>query len=417
MLGCRSTQPEAFMLNLDQFMNIRFLQKQGHGVREIARLTGHARNTVRKLLRAKQPPTPSPRRRSSKLDPHKDYLAQRWQEHGLSAVRLRAEIQARGFTGSVKIVRLFLAQLRAATRPDSRLTVRFETPPGEQAQCDWAEVGRYPQPDGSVVRVYAFVMVLGYSRYLYVEFTRSMDVATLIRCHQNAFAFFGGWTRRILYDNMRQVVVGPDRINPRFLDFVRHHGFEAKRCRPYRPRTKGKVERSVSYIRDSFLNARTFDGLEDLNAQGRQWLAQIANVRIHATTQARPCDRLTDEALTPCADLNPYQVTRSTARTVGVEALVRYETNDYSVPARWVGTRVSVDAGDSVIIIRARDLVIAQHAVASGRSQRVESPAHVRERWALSVPTKPSAPPKGCHITFVQAVQVRPLSAYAEVAS
>lgn len=405
------------MLNLDQFMNIRFLQKQGHGVREIARLTGHSRNTVRKLLRAKHPPTPSPRSRSSKLDAYKDYLTERWHEHGLSAVRLLAEIQPQGFTGSVKIVRLFLAQLRAATQPNSRLTVRFETPPGEQAQCDWAEVGRYPQPDGTVVRVYAFVMVLGYSRYLYVEFTRSMDVATLIRCHQNAFAFFGGWTRRILYDNMRQVVVSPDRINPRFLDFVRHHGFEAKRCRPYRPRTKGKVERSVSYIRDSFLNGRTFDGLEDLNAQGRLWLAQTANVRIHGTTQARPCDRLADEALTPCSDLNPYQVTHSTSRTVGAEALVRYETNDYSVPARWAGTRVSVDAGDQVIIIRARDLVIAQHPVASGRAQRVESPAHVRERWALSVPTIPPAPPKGCHVTFVQAVQVRPLSAYAEVAS
>jgi len=243
-----------------------------------------------------------------------------------------------------------------------------------------------------------------------------MDVATLIRCHQNAFAFFGGWPRRILYDNMRQVVIGPDRINPRFLDFVRHHGFEAKRCRPYRPRTKGKVERSVSYLRDSFLNGRTFDGLDDLNARGRHWLGHVANVRKHGTTRARPCDRLAEEALT-AAELNPYQVTRSTARTVSVEALVRYETNDYSVPARRVGTRVSVDAGDQVIHIRAADLVIAQHPVNSGRGQRTESPGHVRERWAISVSSAPPAPPKGCHITFAQAVQVRPLSVYAEAAS
>ena len=235
------------MLNLDQFMNLGFLQKQGHSVPQIARMTGHSRNTVRKLLRAKTAPMPQPRSRGSKLDAHRDYLAERWQAHRLSAVRLFAEIQPRGFTGSVKIVRRFLAQLQAAQRIDPRLTVRFETPPGEQAQCDWAEVGRYPQPGGTTIKVYAFVMVLGYSRYLCTEFTRSMDVATLIRCHQNAFAFFGGWPRRILYDNMRQVVIGPDRINPRFLDFVRHHGFEGKRCRPYRPRTKGKVERSVSY--------------------------------------------------------------------------------------------------------------------------------------------------------------------------
>ena len=171
------------MLNLDQFMNIRFLQKQGHSVREIARMTGHARNTVRKLLRARRAPTPAVRVRASKLDRYKPYLTERWQAHGLSAVRLLPEIRAQGFTGSAQIVRRFLHDLQAAHRPDPSLTVRFETPPGEQAQCDWAEVGRYPQPDGTSIRVYAFVMVLGYSRYLYTEFTRSMTLATLIRCH------------------------------------------------------------------------------------------------------------------------------------------------------------------------------------------------------------------------------------------
>jgi transposase len=405
------------MLNLDQFMNIRFLQKQGHSVREIARLTGHSRNTVRKLLRAKRAPRASARLRASKLDAYKPYLTERWEAHGLSAVRLVPEIRAQGFNGSTQIVRRFLHTLKATRHTDQTLTVRFETPPGEQAQCDWAEVGRYPGPDGAAVRVYAFVMVLGYSRYLYVEFTRSMTIATLIRCHQNAFAFFGGWPRRILYDNMRQVVVGPERINEQFLDFSRHHGFEVKRCRPYRPRTKGKVERSVSYLRDSFLNGRTFTGLDDLNTQGRHWLGSVANLRLHATTQARPCDRLLEETLTPGAGLNPYQVTHSTARTVGVEALVRFEKSDYSVPARWVGTRVTVDAGDNVIVIRARDLIVAEHPAASGPGQRIESPAHVRERWARSVPTVLAAPPKGCRVTFTEPVQARPLAAYSGVAS
>jgi transposase len=389
-----SLSTPAAMLNLDQFMNIRLLQKQGHSVREIARLTGHSRNTVRKLLRAQRSPVPATRVRASKLDLYKPYLTARWQAHGLSAMRLVPEIRAQGFTGSTQIVRRFLHTLKAARHIDKSLTVRFETPPGEQAQCDWAEVGRYPQPDGTSARVYAFVMVLSYSRYLYVEFTRSMTLATLIRCHQNAFAFFGGWPRRILYDNMRQVVVGPERINARFLDFTRHHGFEVKRCRPYRPRTKGKVERSVSSLRDSFLNGRTFSGLDDLNAQGRHWLGSVANIRIHATTHARPCDRLLAETLTPCAGLNTY-----------------------SVPVRWVGTRVSVDAGDNVIVIRARDLIVAEHPVATAPGQRIESPAHVRERWQRSLPSVVAAPPKGCHITFTEAVQVRPLAVYAEVLS
>ncbi len=106
------------MLNLDQFMNIRFLQKQGHSVRQIARMTGHSRNTVRKLLRATTAPTPKPRTLASKLDDHCDYLTERWQAHRLSAVRLLAEIRPRGFTGSVKIVRRFLARLAAAHRTD-----------------------------------------------------------------------------------------------------------------------------------------------------------------------------------------------------------------------------------------------------------------------------------------------------------
>ncbi len=332
-------------------------------------------------------------------------------------MRLLPEIIAQGFAGSPQIVRRFLQTLKATRHTDQALTVRFATPPGEQAQCDWAEVGRYPQPDGTNIRVYAFVMVLGFSRYLYVEFTRSMTLATLIRCHQNAFAFFGGWPRRILYDNMRQVVVGPERSNARFLDFTRHHGCEVKRGRPYRPRTKGKVERSVSYLRDSFLNGRTFAGLDDLNAQGRHWLGSAANVRVHGTTHARPCDRLLAETLTPCAGLNAYQVAHSTARTVGVEALVRYDKSDCSVPARRGGTRVTVDAGDNVIVIRAKDLIVAEHRIATAAGQRIESPSHVRERWARSVPTLVTPPPKGCHITFTETVQVRPLAVYAEVSA
>ncbi len=124
-----------------------------------------------------------------------------------------------------------------------------------------------------------------------------------------------------------------------------------------------------------------------------------------------------EETLTPCAGLNAYQVARSTARTVGTEALVRYGKSDYSVPARWVGTRVTVDAGDNVIVIRAKDLIVAEHRVASAPGQRIESPAHVRERWERSVPSLVAPPPKGCHITFTEAVQVRPLAVYAEVAS
>ena len=405
------------MLNLDQFMNVRFLHRQGHSIREIVRLTGHSRNTVRRLLRATRPPTPMPRNRPSRLDPFKPYLLDRWQAYGLTAVRLIEEIRLQGFVGSVQTVRRYITSLRADARINKKLTVRFETPPGEQAQCDWAEVGRFAGPDGAPVRICAFVMVLGYSRFLYIEFTRSMNVETLIRCHQNAFAYFGGWPKRILYDNMRQVVVGANRTNPRFLDFSRHYGFEPKRHRPYRPRTKGKVERSVQYLRESFLKGRTFAGLEDLNSQGRHWLGAVANVRVHATTGARPCDLLVHEGLTPLSGLNSYQISRSVRRIVSTEGLVQYERSRYSVPARWMGTEVSIDAGEGSITIRAKDLIIAEHPRASVPGQKIESPAHVQERWERSVAIARPEPLPDCHVTFTESVQVRPLEIYAEVAS
>jgi transposase len=170
------------MLSPDQFMDIALLHKEGRSLREIAKLTGHSRNTIRRVIREKVPRafcTPS---RPSKLDPFKDYLRERFLDHGLSAVRLFAEVRAMGFTGSEIIVRRFVHTLRESSC--KKLTVRFETPPGEQAQADWAEVGRFTLPGGDVIRLYAFVMVLSFSRALYIEFTRSMRVETLICCHQ-----------------------------------------------------------------------------------------------------------------------------------------------------------------------------------------------------------------------------------------
>lgn len=405
------------MLSRDQTMDILLLHKQGHSIREIARQSGHSRNTVRRALREGAPRSFRTPVRSSKLDPFKDYLRQRFEQHGLSAVRLTQEIRPMGFGGSTRIVCRFLAALRA--RVPAQLTTRFETPPGEQAQADWAEAGRYQLADGTSVRGFFFVMVLGFSRALYIEFTRSMRLETLIRCHQNAFAYFGGWPHKILYDNMRQVIVRPGLINPRFRDFADYHGFEPKAHRPYRPRTKGKVERMVSYVKDNFLCGRTFPSLDDLNAQGRAWLDTTANVRLHATTGARPVDLLAQERayLTAPGAIAPYQIVHSVHRTVDAEALVRFDHVRYSVPALHAGRRVDVEAAGGTIRIRAKDLILAEHPRSLIRDVRVEDPGHVKERYALSI--LPAAPPpsRGPVLAFEHALEVeaRPLSFYQEV--
>ena len=193
-----------------------------------------------------------------------------------------------GYTGSVVTLRRFLHSLKPERERLRKLTVRFETPPGKQAQADWAYCGRFSHPSGHIFPVYVFVMVLGFSRMLYIEFTSSMKLPALIACHLHAFDFFAGWPLEILYDNMKQVRLSPAELNPLFVDFAQHYGFAIKTHRIRRPRTKGKVERMVHYVKDAFLNGRTFTDLADLNAQAHSWLTHTANTRMHATTGQRP---------------------------------------------------------------------------------------------------------------------------------
>jgi len=133
-----------------------------------------------------------------------------------------------GFTGSIDILRRYLATLTAPHKAAAKLTVRYETPPGRQAQADWTHCGKFADAGGKLVAIYAFVMVLSFSRMIFVRFTRSMKLPVLIDCHQRAFAFFGGRPATMLYDNMKQVKLNYTQWNPLFLDFAGHYGFAPK---------------------------------------------------------------------------------------------------------------------------------------------------------------------------------------------
>jgi len=253
------------MIKVDQFMDMHDLNRQGHSIRDIARITGHSRNTVRKVLRGEHELKMKSPDRASKLDPHKPYIKKRYEQYGLSATRLLEEIQPMGYTGSIATLRRYLRTLRDDTQRQSKLTVRFETPPGRQAQADWAYCGKFPAPapggpgnaengtSPEQIPVYAFVMVLSFSRLLFIRFTTSMKMPHLLECHKEAFNFFGGVPGSILYDNMKQVKLSANCWNEQLLDFANHFGFTPKTHKPYRPRTKGKVERSVDYVKDNFL--------------------------------------------------------------------------------------------------------------------------------------------------------------------
>ena len=407
----------AGMLTALQHMDIHFLKRQGHSVRQIARLTGHARNTVRAILKAEGLRPPQTRQRSTKLDGHHGYLRER-AATGLSAVRLLGELQARGYIGGIHAVRRFLAQIERRQQAAARATVRYETGPGEQAQVDWKHVGAFRDAQGRAVTITAFVMVLSFSRAIFVKFVTSMSLPVLIDCHLEAFAFFGGVPASILYDNMKQVRQGPQRWNPAFLDFAAHGGFEPKTHRPYRPRTKGKVERAIRYLDQSFLLGSTFADLAELNARGLHWCRRTANTRIHATTQRRPDELLAVELphLAPAARLRPYAP--AAARKVGAESLVSFQGGRYSVPPEHVGARVAVQSLGGKITVKLGALIIAEHApAAKGRCQI--NPEHLQALWKQTVARATAerhSPPPRCHVAFTQAVEQRPLSVYAEVA-
>ena len=396
-------------------MDIKDLHRQGLSQRQIAARTGRSRKTVRKLL-AQQTPQPFQRPpRKSRLDPFKPYLTNRYQQYGLSGVRLLAEIQAQGFTGSLDIVQRFLKTLKHEQAATAKATVRFETAPGQQAQADWAEVVRF---EGR--KIYAFVMVLSFSRMLYVEFTTSMDLPSLIACHQRAFVYFGGLPGSVLYDNMAQVrLPGSHALNPLMADFAAHHGFAVKTHQPYRPRTKGKVERMVDYLKDNFLRGRSFAGLEDLSAQGHHWLEHVANRRVHATTGERPIDLLPKEKLTELCLVRPYVLAQRHGRKVDAEGFVRLAGARYSVPPEYVGKHVVVVQHEKAIQVKAGDLIIAEHQAAS-KGACVAHPDHVAAMWRVSLQKAPRPAPKiewqtNDVVDVVNdVVVVRPLAVYEE---
>ena len=403
------------MIGVSRVLDVHDLKRQGHSIHAICDLTGLARNTVRKILRGLHSATRKPTERTTTIDPFQDYLRQRRAEHPLSAVRLIDEIRPMGYTGSLVTLRRFLATLTTEDRRAKRLTVRFETPPGRQAQADWAFAGKLPGAAGTPRSVYVFTFVLSYSRALFVRCTTSMNLATLIECHQHAFAQFGGWPEEILYDNMKQVRVGPGRLNEAFLDFARHHGFTPKTHRPYRPRTKGKVEWAIEYVKDNFLLGRTFTDLDDLNTQVRVWLADTANVRTHATTGQRPIDLLAQETLTPLASVAAYQFLDPVRRTANFESMVHFRGSRYSVPPTFAGKPVEVAAAGGQIVVRVGDMVVAEHREATRPGQCIVAREHIEELWKITaqqVQPPPGAPRSLAAEPLVRRVDLR---SYEEV--
>ena len=311
---------------------IRNLKEMGMSNREIARQLDISRNTVSRMLRKTRIQEKKKRHRGSKLDPYRENIRSLIDEHNLSAVRILEEIRKFGYDGGYTILKDYCYELRKDRRIQA--VYRYETEPGKQSQVDFGEFG-YIDMDGKRRKLYAFSMILGYSRMRYAEFTTDISTENVIKMHLNAFSFFGGFTDKILYDNLKQVVIdrkikaSESRFNPKFMDFAEYYGIVIRLCYPYRPETKGKIENTIKYLRYNFFNGRTFSDLNDLNNQCREWLQKV-NSQVHGTTHEIPLQRLKDEKLNPLSNVPPYMTRREESkRYPGVTDPVTFRQHEH----------------------------------------------------------------------------------------
>lgn len=403
---------ESKMLTQNLWTEIRVMRKMGKSIKKISRELTISKNTVRKALRDEF--YPSYQRQESKptlLSDFMPFLMERAPQLDFNATTLHRELKKKSYTGGYTMVRMAVKPLRDTYRMIEDATVRFETPPGLQAQMDWGS--KKVMVGGCLTTIKIFVVVLGFSRAIYVEFVLDETLPTLIACHEHAFAWFGGLTEEILYDNPKTIVLDRAtdnaRINPKFEDFSRYYGYTPRLCRPYRARTKGKVESGVKHVKKSFLPGQEFASLDAANEQVLAWIREVADQRVHGTTHEQPVQRFQRENLRALGNRPPYQLQVCQMRRVASDYMISYASNRYSVPWKYVHQTVELqERGDSLSIYY-QGTIIATHRKAPGRYQVMINMEHYRglglvpERLAVKRIASPE-------------VEVRPLAVYEALA-
>ncbi|TPG36256.1 IS21 family transposase [Roseomonas nepalensis] len=409
------------MVRLGEIVMILDLHRQGLSVSAIARRTGLDRKTVRKYVeRGLEPPAYGPRQpRGTLLDPFSRYLRERVAAFpDLTGRRLHRELRDLGYEGGYTRVTDFLRDVRPPATPG--FEQRFETAPGQQGQVDFAQFRTEFADEPGVARiVWLFSMVLGHSRMLWARFVLHQDLPTVLRCHAAALDAFGGVPAEILYDRMRTAVTGEDAqgiaYNPTLLQMARHYGFLPRACRPYRPQSKGKVERPFRYVREDFFLARRFRNLDDLNDQLRQWLDEVANRRVHATTRRVVAEHFAEERPALRAlPAGPFQATLRLERRITRDGMVSVDGNLYSVPDSTRRRAVEVHLLADELRIFEESRLVASHPVLEGRGHRRVAGGHRR----LSSPASRPAATSGAVLPTRagETVARRPLAFYAAVA-
>ena len=370
------------MISYSVFCQLRELADQKHlTIAQIAAELALHPKTVAQWV-----PRPSYQRRRStkrpsKLDPFKGQIIGLLERHPDTAQQVLQQLRTQGYAGGYSILKAFVRLVRPVRKP-AFLVLAFAA--GECAQVDWGSYGSITV--GSTRRRLSFfVMVLCYSRMIYVEFTLSQGMEQFLSCHRHALEFFGGTPAKIMIDNLKTGVLehppGMDaRFHPRYLDFAAHYGFTPVACQVRKGNEKGRVENGVGYVKKNLLNGLEIPSFSAVNPAARQWLDTVANVRLHGETHCQPAARFAQEkpSLRPLSAM-PYDcaVIRSTSANGCCRVIL--DTNRYSVPYLYASQKLTLKIYPDQLLVYHHEKLIATHLRGYDRRQDIRNPDHIQE--------------------------------------
>ncbi len=339
-------------------------------------------SVVRRVLAQAGVPVMKKAMRPSMVEPYLPFIEETLKKYPtLRASRLYTMVRERGYPGAADHFRSLIAQLRP--RPAAEAYLRLRTLPGQESQCDWGSFGQIVI--GSAKRaLMAFVMVLSYSRNLFLRFFPGASMSYFLRGHVEAFNYFDAVPRVVLYDNLRSAVLerygDAIRFHPTLLELAAHHRFEPRPVAIARGNEKGRVERAIRYVRESFFAARKFRDLDDLNAQALAWCQGAAADRPCPEDRKKSVREVFAEERPHLLALpeNPFPCEERLEVSVQKTPYVRFDLNDYTVPPDHVKRTLVVMASLNTVRILDRDQVIATHPRSFDRGKQIEDPSHIQ---------------------------------------
>ena len=350
-------------------------------VRKIAEIVGVDRKTVKRVIdRKKVILERQSVNRVSLLDPFREQIKEMLaKDPTMASTTIMHRLRDVGYMGGLSILKILVRDLKMKSLKVREAFLRLEFAPGECAQVDWGEFG---DPFGDGVKTHCFVMVMCYSRMMYLEFTRSERFEDFIRCHENAFNFFGGIPKECWYDNLATAVTdrygGVVRFNPRFFSYMGHHSIAPHACNPARGNEKGRVENGIKFIRSHFWSGRTFKDFNDLCMQSILWRDQYLNLRDHRVTK-RIVKNLFEaaevSALGPINTLK-FETDEVLTKVISPDFHFVFETNRYSVPWTLVGIAVTIRINEKTLKIYYHEKYVAGHERSYFKNKVFTNPKH-----------------------------------------